>query len=211
MKSVSINCLFVVLSAAALVGCSSAPKVAETKTTPELTVLMEQAATAEKAGQKDAALRQYEEAARLYPASKLPWSKTAQIQFDNANYGEAIVAAQQVVSRDDKDKVAHSILSVSGLRVSTKALADLSKQNELTGSVRNEAQNLAKVLRESLGEKILVPPQPVATTVTESAPTRAAPPPVTRSPVRTAAPTRTTKAAEPATSGGGGSPFGALK
>lgn len=183
------------------VGCSSVPKEAEILLKPksvELPVLMEQAAATEKSGTKDAAIKQYEEAAKAYPASKLPWARVAQIQFDAANYGEAIVAAQQVVSRDEKDKVAHSILSVSGLRVSTKALADLSRQNELSGSIRSEAQSLTKVLRESLGEQVLVP---VVT------PRPAPPPPAVqpRPPARASAP------AAPSTPSGGGNPFGALK
>jgi hypothetical protein len=42
--------------------------------------------------------------------------------------------------------------------LSTKALADLSQQNNLSGSLREEAQNLARMLRTSLGEEVLVPP-----------------------------------------------------
>ncbi|WP_395007641.1 tetratricopeptide repeat protein [Undibacterium sp.] len=182
-------------------GCSSVPKEAEILLKPksvELPVLMEQAAATEKSGTKDAAIKQYEEAAKAYPASKLPWARVAQIQFDAANYGEAIVAAQQVVSRDEKDKVAHSILSVSGLRVSTKALADLSRQNELSGSIRSEAQSLTKVLRESLGEQVLVP---VATP-------RPAPPPPS---VQPRPPARASAPAAPSAPSGGGNPFGALK
>ena len=183
------------------VGCSSVPKEAEILLKPksvELPVLMEQAAATEKSGTKDAAIKQYEEAAKAYPASKLPWARVAQIQFDAANYGEAIVAAQQVVSRDEKDKVAHSILSVSGLRVYTKALADLSRQNELSGSIRSEAQSLTKVLRESLGEQVLVP---VATP-------RPAPPPPS---VQPRPPARASAPAAPSAPSGGGNPFGALK
>ncbi len=183
------------------VGCSSVPKEAEILLKPksvELPLLMEQAAATEKSGTKDAAIKQYEEAAKAYPASKLPWARVAQIQFDAANYGEAIVAAQQVVSRDEKDKVAHSILSVSGLRVSTKALADLSRQNELSGSIRSEAQSLTKVLRESLGEQVLVP---VATP-------RPAPPPPS---VQLRPPARASAPAAPSAPSGGGNPFGALK
>jgi hypothetical protein len=188
-----------------LIGCSSAPKNSDVQLKPktvELSVLMEQAAATEKSATKDAALRQYEEAAKTYPASKLPWARVAQIQFDSANYGEAIVAAQQVVARDEKDKVAHSILSVSGLRVSTKALADLSRQNELSGSIRSEAQSLTKVLRESLGEQVLIP---------SGAPR---PPPVPQ--VQPKPPVKAASQPSPASSGGSasggnGNPFGALK
>ncbi len=204
MKLITLVNLLALSALLGLTGCSSVPKEAEVLLKPksvELPVLMEQAAATEKSGTKDAAIKQYEEAAKAYPASKLPWARIAQIQFDAANYGEAIVAAQQVVSRDEKDKVAHSILSVSGLRVSTKAVADLSRQNELSGSIRSEAQSLAKVLRESLGEQVLVP---------AAAPRPASPPPSAqpRPPVRATAPA---SPAAPSTPSGGGNPFGALK
>jgi hypothetical protein len=206
MKSSTLASFVAGLSVMFLVGCATAPgATGEKPKSVELSVLMEQAAAAEKAETKQAAIAKYEEAAKSYPASKAPWARIAQIQYDSGNYGEAIVAAQQVVSRDDKDKVAHSILSVSGLRVSSKALADLSRQNELTGSVRSEAQNLTKVLRESLGEQTLVPAAP------RPPPPR---PPVAASPTPTAPPaTRPSTASPPAPAAGGGSgnPFGALK
>jgi tetratricopeptide (TPR) repeat protein len=203
MKKVWFKELLLVASIGLLSACAGAPQSASTggKPTVELAVLMEQAAASEKAGPKEATLRQYEEAAKLYPTSKLPWLKIAQIQFDSANYGQAIIASQQVLARDDQDKVANSILSVSGLRVSTKALADLSRQNELTGSVRNEAQDLAKVLRESLGEKVLVP-APVVVETTRK------PRPAARPAKVRATPNADAKESVPA---GGGSPFGGLK
>lgn len=206
-----------ILCIALLVGCSSTPKPIEVEKpkAAELNVLMDQGAALEKTGQKDGALLKYKDAAKFYPTSKQPWLKVAQIEFDAANYGEAIVAAQQVVARDQRDKVAHSILSVSGLRVSTKALADLSRQNELSSSVRSEAQNLAKILRESLGETVLVPTQTVveaprgSSTGSTNATSSSNPSPASR-----AAPTRSSKPAPAAAAGsssGGGNPFGALK
>jgi tetratricopeptide (TPR) repeat protein len=208
MKKVWFKELLLVASIGLLSACAGAPQSASTGGKPavELTVLMDQAAASEKAGPKEATLRQYEEAAKLYPTSKLPWLKIAQIQFDSANYGQAIIASQQVLARDDQDKVANSILSVSGLRVSTKALADLSRQNELTGSVRNEAQDLAKVLRESLGEKVLVPAPVVVETPRK-------PRPAVRPAKVRATPNADAKApASPTASpAGGGSPFGGLK
>ena len=59
--------------------------------------------------------------------------------------------------RDPNDKLANSIIAISGLRLSTRALGDLSRQNNLSGSLRTESQDLAKLLRESLGEQVLVP------------------------------------------------------
>ena len=90
------------------------------------------------------------------PADKASWLRMAQAQFDGAHYGEAIVNALEVLKRDNKDQVAKSIIVVSGLRLSTKTLADLRTQNEISGSLRTEAQDLAKILRENLGEAALV-------------------------------------------------------
>ena len=68
--------------------------------------------------------------------------------------------AQEVLQRDVNDLTAQSILAVSGLRVSAEALAHLRKVNEVKGSTRNEAESVAKLIREALGEPILVAPQP---------------------------------------------------
>jgi hypothetical protein len=191
-----------------LAACASTPQATGGVSNPdiELSVLMDQAAATEKTGQTEVALREYGEASRLYPTSKLPWLRIAQIQFESNSYGDAITAAQQVVSRDDRDKIANSILAVSGLRVSSKALADLRIQNELTGSIRDEAQDLAKVLRESLGERNLVPAAP-ATAVSPT------PRPAKGLARKRAVPktTKTSVAPLRAASGESGSPFGALK
>lgn len=108
-------------------------------------------------GQTDKAQAILRNAAASYPADKTPWLQIAQIKFDRTHYGEAILNAQEVLQRDPSDKLGNSIIAVSGLRLSTKALADLSQQNNLSGSLRSEAQELAKLLRTSLGEEVLVP------------------------------------------------------
>lgn len=118
--------------------------------------------TALASGQTDKAQGILKSAAANYPADKTPWLQIAQIKFDRASYGEAILNAQEALQRDPADKLGNSIIAVSGLRLSTKALSDLSKQNNLSGSLRSEAQDLAKLLRTSLGEDVLVPTSNVA-------------------------------------------------
>jgi hypothetical protein len=81
----------------------------------------------------------------------------AQICYEAGDYGQAIVNAQQALHRDPDDMVAHSVAAVSGLRVASTALADLTRKHNLAGTVRSEAQDLAKLLRASLGEGVLVP------------------------------------------------------
>ncbi|GJI94597.1 hypothetical protein RugamoR57_13150 [Duganella caerulea] len=113
--------------------------------------------TALASGQSDKAQSILKGAATNYPADKTPWLHMAQIKFDRASYGEAIMNALEALQRDPNDKLGNSIVAVSGLRLSTKALTDLSQQNNLNGSLRSEAQDLAKLLRTSLGEEVLVP------------------------------------------------------
>ncbi|MTV39604.1 tetratricopeptide repeat protein [Duganella radicis] len=109
------------------------------------------------AGQTDKAQSILKTAATNHPTDKTPWLHMAQIKFDRASYGEAIMNALEALQRDPNDKLGNSIVAVSGLRLSTKALADLSQQNNLNGSLRSEAQDLARLLRTSLGEEVLVP------------------------------------------------------
>jgi tetratricopeptide (TPR) repeat protein len=110
------------------------------------------------AGQNDKAQQILRGAATTFPADKTPWLHIAQLKFDRGNYGEAIMNALEALQRDPNDKLGNSIVAVSGLRLSTRALSDLSLQNNLSGSLRSEAQDLAKLLRTSLGEEVLVPP-----------------------------------------------------
>src|SRR5450830_1213349 len=125
---------------------------------PTLAQMLSEADAAARAGQYDKALVLLKGSGTAYPTDKAPWLQMAQMKFDRAHYGDAIVDALEVLERDPEDKVANSIVAVSGLRLSGKALADLSRQNNLNGSLRSEAQELAKLLRASIGEDVLVPP-----------------------------------------------------
>jgi hypothetical protein len=120
-------------------------------------------------------------AGSTFPTDKTPWVRMAQMRFDSTDYGEAIVNALEALERDPDDTLANSIVAVSGLRVTSKALADLSQKNNLSGNVRTEAQELAKLLRSSLGEEVLVAngARPGAARAKDSAPKKAGitPPP----------------------------------
>ncbi|MES2017641.1 MAG: hypothetical protein V4484_14215 [Pseudomonadota bacterium] len=155
----TINTLLRTLAGAALVAtlsaCSTAPVAALPK--PTLQDLLGQASQAAAGGQKEKAVTLWQQSASAYPADKTPWINIAQARYDAGQYGEAIVSAQEVLVRDPNDTLANSIIAISGLRLSTRALGDLSRQNNLSGSLRTESQDLAKLLRESLGETVLVP------------------------------------------------------
>jgi tetratricopeptide (TPR) repeat protein len=116
------------------------------------------------AGQPDKAYAVLKSASQAFPTDKTPWVRMAQMRFDANNYGEAIVHALEALERDPDDTLANSIAAVSGLRVTSKALGELTRKNKLNGDVKSEAQDLAKLLRSSVGEDVLVPtrPKPVA-------------------------------------------------
>lgn len=172
------------------------PELAEKPPAPTMDELLAKATEASTAGRKEDAVTLWKEAAVAYPADKAPWSSIAQTRYDAGQYGEAIVSAQEVLVRDPNDRLANSIIAISGLRLSTRALADLSRQNNLSGSIKTESQDLAKLLRESLGEQILVP-----------APVPATPP------AKAVAKGRARSKAKQAVAAGasGADPFGALK
>jgi tetratricopeptide (TPR) repeat protein len=148
---------------AGLAACSSVPNAEEAAI--EKQALQEKvdgkvndADVALKAGNVDQAMSALDEAMKLDPSAKQPWLKKAQYHFEKRQYGVAITEAQEVLQRDVNDNTARSILAVSGLRVSAEALEQLRKANEVTGSARTEAESVAKIIREALGEPILVPP-----------------------------------------------------
>ncbi|MDR0777370.1 MAG: tetratricopeptide repeat protein [Azonexus sp.] len=96
--------------------------------------------------------------AKRNPDRKEPWGRMAKIQFDSGNYAQAIVSAEEVLQRDNTDRTAKSIRAVAGLRVASQSLADLRNDVELKGNARADAASLAAVMRETLGEDVLVPP-----------------------------------------------------
>lgn len=151
--------LAALVSSLMLAGCATvaAPPPQPAKA-PTLAQLLTEADAVAKAGRYDQAASMLQHASSAYPADKAPWLQLAQLAFDRGQYGQAVVQAQQALERDPEDNVASSIIAVSGLRLSGKALADLSRQNNLNGTVRSEAQELARLLRVSLGEEVLVPP-----------------------------------------------------
>ena len=165
---------------------------AEKGATMEASIAAADAAIA--AGQSDRAYAVLKSAGQAFPTDKTPWVRMAQMRFDAKNYGAAIVDALEAIERDPDDTMANSIAAVSGLRVSSKALAELTRKNKLSGNVKSEAEELAKLLRTSLGEDVLVP----GATKQRVAPPRPKPP-------------ATTTATAPKSDSGSSNPFGALK
>ena len=125
---------------------------------PKLHDMLGKANQAAASGNKEQAVALWKQGAAAFPADKTPWLNIAQTRHEAGQYSEAIQAATEVLVRDPNDKLANSIIAIGGLRLATRALGDLSRQNNLSGTIRHESQDLAKLLRESLGEAVLVPP-----------------------------------------------------
>jgi hypothetical protein len=140
---------------------------------------MQQAQSAQTAGQRERARQAWRSAAKAYPTQKSPWQSLAQDYFDAADYGNAILAAQEVLQRDNQDALAHSVLAVGGLRLSMVSLDALRDRGSYAVGSREEAVGLTRAMREALGEST----QPT--------------PPRAEAPARAAAPLATTKPAVP--------------
>jgi tetratricopeptide (TPR) repeat protein len=145
-----------VLVCAAMVGCAT--QNANTASTPEaFNKALADADAVAKSGDQTRALALYDQLAKSDPTREEPWSRIAQIQFAQAHYGQAIVAAQEALSRDQNDREAKSVLAVSGLRVATESLGQLRQDAALAGDAKSDAQVLAHQLRDTLGQSTLFP------------------------------------------------------
>lgn len=154
----STHLLSSVFCAAILAGCASTkPAPPPPPPPPTMASLLQRADVALKAGKSEEAVAVLKTAARIYPADKTAWLRIAQVSFECQEYGDAITNARKVLERDPEDMVAHSIAAVSGLRVSSKALADLTKKHKVDSDVRGAAHELAKILRNSIGGEIIPP------------------------------------------------------
>jgi len=145
-----------VLAIACLLAAVSANAAAAKKLKPrDYTPLMTKAEGNVANGKIEAALVGFNEASLADPTRKEPWLRSAQLQFDAGNYGRAIVAAEEVLKRDPADKVADSVLSISGLRVAAQSLQRLQGNGALSSpTARKEAEKLAATLRATLGTAV---------------------------------------------------------
>ena len=140
--------------AAILAGCATTESHPVTKPLTSAEAI-EEADVAFSVGMPDKGVKLLKDAASAYPADKGPLLKLAQHQFNNRVYGEAVAGALAVLDLDQNDMQAHSIVAVAGLRLSLKALSDLTVKNNLSGTVKSEAKDLAKLLRTRLGEDLI--------------------------------------------------------
>ncbi|KFX64670.1 hypothetical protein KBK24_0114455 [Burkholderia sp. K24] len=215
------------LACGVIAGCATQGN--NVATTPEaFNKQLADADTVAKGGDQDRAISLYQQLAKSDPTREEPWSRIAQIQFTQGHYGQAIVAAQEALQRDQTDRQAKSVLAVAGLRVATQSLGELRQDASLAGDAKSDAQALAKQLRDTLGEATLFPPDPndkpvvkkkriirhVAkgkTTETPEATPGAAAPAATAAAPAAPAPAAPAAPAKAAQSGGASDPFSALR
>ncbi|WP_152984528.1 hypothetical protein [Stenotrophomonas terrae] len=138
---------------AGLGACASTPKKAAE--VPFDVTLANAEAQVSTAG-ADAAISAFEVAAKADPTRKEPWVRIAQLQFDQARYARAIVAAEEVLQRDPDDLVADGVLTVAGFRIANESLQRLSGRGALASeTAQREAQTLVTTLRSTMGDAIL--------------------------------------------------------
>lgn len=201
------------LSVVLMAGCgSTAPTKSSSASVPALPTLQQHLDDAARAHAEGTRIKEraiYRSAAAAYPTSKEPWLKLAEGYFEESDYGNAILAAQEVLQRDSNDNVATSLLAVSGLRVSTSALKALRQQNNLGSDTRSQAENAAKILRDVLGEPVLAGGRPdTAGNSASNAPATSTPP---KKLVKQSSPPAAKKPDAAPTASSGGNPFDKLK
>ncbi len=206
-----LRSLIVLAGAAALItGCATSNPGPQTDEAFKQS--MSEAETAAKGGQQDKAIDLYQQIAKQNPTRDEPWVRIAQLQFGAEKYPQAILAAEEALQRDNADRQAKSILAVSGLRVARRSLQELRADSALAGDVKTDAQVLARMLRDTLGEQVLFPgdqkPAPVRRRVVRRGTPAAAPaaPEAANHGASTAAP-----AAAAGASSGGADPFSSLR
>ncbi len=157
--STSIRMCLVMLSTGLtlVAGCATVtPKTPEPAPSLEpLASIMGAADKAHDAGQVLKAREGYRSAATAYPSEPMPWVRLAHSHFQGGEYANAIVAAEEALQRNPHDQIAMGITAVSGLRVTTRALAHLNDKQSL-GDSRAQAEAIVSSLRTVLGEPSLL-------------------------------------------------------
>ena len=148
--------LLTCVMAVAMAGCSTLESAPVAPPVSTVQSSLEEAETLVRANQRDKALAVLRLSSANHPTKAEPLLRGAQMHYDHKEYGEAITSARKALERDPGNVLAHSIVTVSGLRVVTKSLNDLADRN-LTGEARDEAEGLARLLRTALKEDALVP------------------------------------------------------
>jgi Tfp pilus assembly protein PilF len=151
--------LFLITVALAMTGCMTTPPQPAPPPKIDADVAIERANAFSVSGQNAQALSVLDQAARDNPVNAKPWLRKAQLQFEQSDYPSAIVSAEEAVKRDPTSQDARSVAIVASLRIAIRSLTELRGEQNLNSNAQQEAERLAKVLRDSLSTDVLVPPQ----------------------------------------------------
>ncbi|MGP1666975.1 MAG: tetratricopeptide repeat protein, partial [Rhodanobacter sp.] len=132
MKMGRLRAVLLLLLVPAFAGCV-AQQTKPQQIAPSYDQLMKQAYARYEAKDLDGAKALYSKASSADPTRTDPWYRLAQINFDQQNYGHAIVDAQEVLQRNSADTNAKNILTIAGLRVAVEALGRLHEDADQTG------------------------------------------------------------------------------
>ncbi len=157
LRQVAVACV----AASVLAGCATLetppPAPAPAPAVVSLDEWLNRGDAALKSNDHVAARDAFRAGAKDYPTAKQPWLKLAEDYFNAQDYGNAVLAAQEALQRDPRDRLAHSVLAVSGLRLTAGSLIALREDGAYPVGSRDEALAVTHSLREVLGEPVLVP------------------------------------------------------
>lgn len=176
-----------------LAACATTPQVSELDQFKDVAAVQQRVEELVSAGDVQKAQTMLEGAAKANPTDPAPWVRLAQLQFDRGNYAGTIAAADEAVQRDANNVQAKGLALVASLRIAVRNIQELRGGIALGGDTRGEAERLARTLRETIKEDVLVPVAPATDTKKKA---RAS----TARPAAPAAKTTATTSAAPAAS-----------
>ena len=213
-----------VCAALLLSACATTSQLAELDQFKDVAAVQQRVDELVASGDVQKAQTMLENTAKANPTDPAPWVRMAQLQFDRGNYSGTIAAADEAVQRDPANVQAKGLALVASLRIAVRNIQELRGGVALGGDTRGEAERLARTLRETIKEDVLVPVAPTnepkkartASRSTKSTNASAAAPAATAaasSPaVKSSAPATTAAAKAPAPAAKvSADPFGALK
>ena len=110
------------------------------------------------AGQLDAAVAMWRQAAALDPTRKEPWLEIAGLRYRQGRAVDALAAAEQVLRRDPADAQAHELTIASGLLVAQRTLERLRASGTAVDEAHQAtARDIAALMADVFGPESLVP------------------------------------------------------
>jgi tetratricopeptide (TPR) repeat protein len=207
LKSISRKkpVFLLILSCLLLSACANT--MTQTQTPGKHETLYRDATKALTEGNQDKAIQLLDESSRADPTYADPWVKMAQIYFDSSNYPMAIKAADEATKRDPARRETKAIAVVASLRVAIQALGEMREDSGLRGNTREEAERLARTLRETLSIDQILPAAPAAAPTNKNS----APPPATPAAKPAPAPRAPARKSGASDASGAANPFQVLK